>query len=100
MAALQAVMQSQAGADAMAYDGVRADPLVLLVEAELVGGHQRRAYGPCRAGAYRARLSIFRSCGSGGEAELRIPRGLASCLNSVSRRLIASDHKQPNKGEP
>jgi hypothetical protein len=33
MAALQAVMQSQAGADAMAYDGVRADTLVLLVEA-------------------------------------------------------------------
>jgi len=26
-------MQSQAGADAIAYDGVRADTLVLLVEA-------------------------------------------------------------------
>ncbi len=35
----------------------------------------------------------------GGEAELRVPRGLASCLNSVSRRLIASEHKQPNEGE-
>ncbi len=45
-------------------------------------------------------LSIFRSCGSGDEAELRIPRALTSCLNSVSRRLIASDHNQPNKGEP
>ena len=33
MAAFQAVMQSQAGADAMADDGVRADTLVLLVEA-------------------------------------------------------------------
>jgi hypothetical protein len=33
MAAFQAVMQSQAGADAMASDGVRADTLVLLVEA-------------------------------------------------------------------
>ena len=33
MAAFQAVMQSQAGADAMAYDGVRADTFVLLVEA-------------------------------------------------------------------
>jgi len=33
MAAFEAVMQSQAGADAMAYDGVRADTLVLLVEA-------------------------------------------------------------------
>ena len=32
MAALQAVMQSQAGADPLAYDGVRADTLVLLVE--------------------------------------------------------------------
>ena len=33
MAAFQAVMQSQAGADAMAYDGVRADTFVLLIEA-------------------------------------------------------------------
>jgi len=33
MAAFQAVMQSQAGADAMTNDGVRADTLVLLVEA-------------------------------------------------------------------
>jgi len=33
MAAFEEVMQSQAGADAMAYDGVRADTLVLLVEA-------------------------------------------------------------------
>ena len=33
MAAFQALMQSQAGADAMAYDGVRADTFVLLVEA-------------------------------------------------------------------
>jgi hypothetical protein len=29
----EAAMQSQAAADAMAYDGVRADTLVLLVEA-------------------------------------------------------------------
>lgn len=33
VAALQAVMQSQAGADPLAYDRVRADTLVLLVEA-------------------------------------------------------------------
>jgi hypothetical protein len=41
MAALQAVMQSQAGADAMAY-GVRADTLVLLVETcgSRVGWHR------------------------------------------------------------
>jgi hypothetical protein len=30
MAALQVVMQSQAGADAMAYDGVPTDTLVLV----------------------------------------------------------------------
>lgn len=33
MAAFESVMQSQAGADAMANDGVRADTLVVLVEA-------------------------------------------------------------------
>lgn len=33
MAAFQAMLQSQAGADAMAHDGVRADTFVLLVEA-------------------------------------------------------------------
>ena len=33
MAAFQAVMQSQEGADAMAHDGVRADTVVVLVEA-------------------------------------------------------------------
>jgi hypothetical protein len=33
MAAFQEVMQSQAGADAMEFDGVRADTLVLLTEA-------------------------------------------------------------------
>ena len=33
MAAFEAVMASQEGADAMAHDGVRADTLVLLVEA-------------------------------------------------------------------
>jgi hypothetical protein len=33
MPAFQAVMQSQAAADAMAHDGVRADTLVVLVEA-------------------------------------------------------------------
>jgi hypothetical protein len=33
VAAFQAVTQSRAGADAMAYDGVRADTFVLLVEA-------------------------------------------------------------------
>lgn len=33
MAAFQSAMQSQAAADAMAHDGVRADTLVLLVEA-------------------------------------------------------------------
>jgi hypothetical protein len=33
MAAFQAVMESQAGADAMAHDGVRADTFVMLVEA-------------------------------------------------------------------
>jgi hypothetical protein len=33
MDAFQAVMASQEGADAMAHDGVRADTLVLLVEA-------------------------------------------------------------------
>ena len=33
MAAFQAVMQSHAGAEAMAHDGVRADTVVLLVEA-------------------------------------------------------------------
>jgi hypothetical protein len=33
MDAFQAVVASQEGADAMAYDGVRADTLVLLVEA-------------------------------------------------------------------
>lgn len=33
MAAFQALMQSQPAADAMAHDGVRADTLVLLVEA-------------------------------------------------------------------
>jgi hypothetical protein len=33
MAAFQELMQSQAGADAMAHDGVRADTMVLLLEA-------------------------------------------------------------------
>jgi len=33
MAAFQAVMQSQDAADAMAHDGVRADTLIVLVEA-------------------------------------------------------------------
>jgi hypothetical protein len=33
MDAFQALMSSQEGADAMAHDGVRADTLVLLVEA-------------------------------------------------------------------
>jgi hypothetical protein len=33
MAAFQTAMQSQEAADAMAYDGVRADTLVVLVEA-------------------------------------------------------------------
>ena len=33
MAAFQAVMQSAAGAEAMKYDGVRADTLVTLIEA-------------------------------------------------------------------
>ncbi len=33
MAAFQAVMESQAGADAMTHDGVRADTVVVLVEA-------------------------------------------------------------------
>ena len=33
MAAFQSVMQSQEAADAMAHDGVRADTLVMLVEA-------------------------------------------------------------------
>jgi hypothetical protein len=33
MAQFQAVMQSQAAADAMANDGVRADTLIVLVEA-------------------------------------------------------------------
>jgi hypothetical protein len=33
MAAFQAAMQSDAAAQAMAYDGVRADTLVILVEA-------------------------------------------------------------------
>lgn len=33
MAAFQAMMESQAGAEAMAYDGVRADTMVLLLEA-------------------------------------------------------------------
>ena len=33
MAAFQEVMQSQAGADAMEFDGVRVDTLVLLTEA-------------------------------------------------------------------
>ncbi len=33
MAAFQSAMQSQAAADAMAHDGVRADTLVVLVEA-------------------------------------------------------------------
>ena len=33
MAAFQAMMQSEAGAEAMAHDGVRADTFVLLVEA-------------------------------------------------------------------
>jgi hypothetical protein len=33
MAAFQELMQSQAGADAMEFDGVRADTLVLLTEA-------------------------------------------------------------------
>ena len=33
MDALMAVMQSEAGAEAMAYDGVLADTLVLLVES-------------------------------------------------------------------
>jgi len=33
MAAFQAVMQSQDAADAMAHDGVRADTVVVLVEA-------------------------------------------------------------------
>jgi hypothetical protein len=33
MAAFQAVMQSEAGAEAMKYDGVHADTLVVLVES-------------------------------------------------------------------
>ena len=33
MAAFQKLMQSQAGADAMEFDGVRADTLLLLTEA-------------------------------------------------------------------
>jgi hypothetical protein len=33
MAAFQELMQSQAGADAMEFDGVRADTLLLLTEA-------------------------------------------------------------------
>ena len=33
MAAFQAAMQSQEAADAMAHDGVRADTLIVLVEA-------------------------------------------------------------------
>ncbi len=33
MAAFQAMMESQEGAEAMAYDGVRADTFVLLLEA-------------------------------------------------------------------
>ena len=33
MAAFQAMMQSEAAAEAMAHDGVRADTLVTLVEA-------------------------------------------------------------------
>jgi hypothetical protein len=34
-----------------------------------------------------------------GELKEWDARRLASCLDSVPRRLIASDHRQPNKGE-